>query len=257
MRLLLSILLIFFAAMLPACKTTTLEQQFQGQTDKQIFDRAQHNLKREHYAEAIKDFEALDTLYPFGEYAQQAQLDIIYAYYKNSDTDSALAAADRYIRLYPRSPGIDYAYYMRGLINLGPPSTWLDRWVRSDYASRDITGMDEAYKDFATLIKLFPESPYASEAKKRMAIIYDALATHQLQIAQYYFRRKAYVAAANRASELVIKYPGTPQVTEALEIMVESYRALGENNLASDALKTLQTNYPNSPEAKRLALRPS
>lgn len=252
MRPLLFIFITMISLFLVGCQTTTLEQQYQNQNEKQIFDRAERNLAKGNYETASKDFEALDTLYPFGSYAQQAQLDIIYAYYRNNDTDSALAAADRYIRLYPRSSDVDYAYYMKGLINMGAPETWIDRWIRTSPADRDTTGLDQAFKDFATLIQRFPQSDYAVDAKKRMAYIRNLLAAHHLRIAQYYFNRKAYVAAANRANDIVKDYQGAPQVIPALAMMVESYRALGENDLANAALQLLRDNYPNSPEAKRL-----
>lgn len=252
MRLLLLIIITLISFTLTACKTTTIEQQYKGKNEQQIFERAERNLAKGNYDTAAKDFEALDNLYPFGPYAQQAQLDIIYAYYKNSDIDSALAAADRYIRLYPRSSDIDYAYYMKGLIGMGTPEGWLDYWVKTGPADRDVSGLDQAFRDFATLVQRFPDSKYVPEARKRMAYIRNLLAAHNLRIAQYYYNRKAYVAAANRAGDVVKNYSGAPQVIPALAIMVESYRALNENDMANDALQVLVNNYPNSSEAKRL-----
>lgn len=255
MRLLLLTLITLCSFMLVACKTTTLEQQYKGQTEKQIFERAERNLANGNYDTAAKNFEALDNLYPFGPYAQQAQLDIIYAYYKSGDTASALAAADRYIRLYPRSPDIDYVYYMKGLIGMGASEGWLDYWVRTSPADRDISGLDQAFRDFGTLITRFPESKYVPAARQHMVYIRNLMAAHNLRIAQYYYNRKAYVAAANRAGDIVKNYPGAPQVIPALAIMADSYRALGERDMANDAQRILLTNYPNSAEAKQLNRR--
>jgi outer membrane protein assembly factor BamD len=253
MRLLLLIFIALCSFMLTACKTTTLEQQYKGKNEKQIFERAERDLARGNYDTAAKGFEALDNLYPFGPYAQQAQLDIVYAYYKNNDAESALAAADRYIRLYPRSPDVDYVYYMKGLVGMGVSESWLDYWTRTSIADRDVSGLDQAFKDFGTLVQRFPDSKYAPEARKRMAYIRNLLAAHNLRIAQYYYNRKAYVAAANRAGDVVKNYPGAPQVIPALEIMVDSYRALGETDMANDARQILVNNYPNSQEARRVS----
>lgn len=252
MRFLSIIIIALCAVFLVACKTTTLDEQFKGKTDKQIFEAAEHDMATKHYENAIKHFEALDALYPFSEYSQQAQLDIIYAYYKHNDSDSALAAADRYIRLYPRSPNVDYAYYMKGIIDMGQPEGWMDRWIRTNPAQRDIGGMEEAFQDFKVLVQRFPDSQYTPDAERRMLYIRNLLAQHHLEIARYYFKRKAYVAAANRANDVVIGYPQAPQVIPALGIMVKSYRALNETEMANQALQVLVNNYPDSTEARRL-----
>lgn len=244
---------LFVITALAGCKTTTAYQPYQGLSDKQILERGEYNMAKGRYEQASKDFEALDTLYPFGEYSQQGQLDIIYAYYKNDDTDSALAAADRYIRLYPRSPDVDYAYYMKGLINSGPPENWFHRWIQAPPEKRDLTGQQQAFQDFSTLVEEFPNSKYTPDARQRMVYIRNLLAEHQLEIAQYYMRHKAYVAAANRAGDVVEMYPGAPQVIPALAIMVEAYNKLNEPQMANNALRVLKTNYPNSPEAQKFS----
>lgn len=248
----LSLGLIALCLGLAGCKTTAPFQPYQGLSDKQILERGEYNVSKRHYEQATKDFEALDTLYPFGQYTQQGQLDIIYAYYKNDDAESALAAADRYIRLYPRSPDVDYAYYLKGLINSGKPEGWFDQWLQAPPEKRDLTDQKQAFQDFGALIDQFPNSKYVPDARQHMVRIRNLLAEHELEIAQYYFRYKAYVAAANRASGIVKSYPGAPQVIPALALMVESYRKLNEPELANDALRVLNTNYPNSPEAQKL-----
>jgi outer membrane protein assembly factor BamD len=239
---------------LTACKTTQPYDAYKGATAQEIFNRGESNLIHRRYEAATKDFEALDTLYPFGAYSQQSQLDVIYAYYKNGDTESALAAADRYIRLYPRGPNVEYAYYLKGLINMGPPDGWLERWGRTDPAERDTTSEEQAFSDFNQLIERFPDSPYTADARKRMFYIRNLLAQHQLEVAQFYLRRKTFIAAANRASYIVETYQGAPQVIPALAIMVQSYRALGETDMADSTQRILNLNYPDSKEAKNLTV---
>lgn len=236
--------------LLAACSTSVPYAAYKGLSDQQIYQRAEHSLTRGRYSSAVTDFEALDTLYPFGPYSQQAQLDIVYAYYKKGDFDSALAAVDRYIRLYPGGPGVDYAYYMKGLINMGAPDTWVDRWARSDPAQRDTTNMTQALQDFSLLVERYPNSSYVPEARQHMVYIRDLLARHQLQIAQYYLRYHAYVAAANRGIMVVRDYPGTPQAATALAVMVTAYRGLGENTMADRSLQSLLQDYPSSIEAQ-------
>lgn len=237
---------------LTACKTTGPHEEYKGATAQGIFDSAESNLAKRHYESAVHDFEALDAIYPFGAYAQQGQLDIIYAYYKKGDTDSALAAADRYIRLYPRADNVDYAYYMKGLINLGPMDGWMEYWTSTDIAQRDLTHMHHAFEDFSVLVNRFPNSPYTPDARKRLVFIRNILAQRQLEVAQFYMKRKVYVGAANRAADLVRDYPGAPQVIPALGILVEAYRALGQKDMADESLRILVTHYPNSEETKRL-----
>lgn len=238
--------LILVALFLVGCKTTPPFQAYQGLSDKQILERGEYNMSKRHYDQAVKDFEALDTLYPFGQYSQQGQLDIIYAYYKSDDNESALAAADRYIRLYPRSSNVDYAYYLKGLINSGDNKNWFHQWIEAPPEKLDLTDQKQAFQDFNTLIEQFPNSKYAPDARARMIYIRNLLAQHQLEIAQYYMRRKAYVAAANRAGDVVRSYPGAPQVIPALHVMVEAYTKLNEPDMANDALRVLNTNYPNA-----------
>lgn len=246
-------LFVLAIVLLAGCKTTEAYSQYKNASDKEIFNRAESHMGHGNYEAAIKDFEALDVLYPFGEYSQQGQMDIIFAYYKHGDTDEALAAADRYIRLYPRGPNVDYAYYMKGLINLGPEEGWMERWLRAERAQLDVTGLEQAFASFNMLVERFPQSKYVPDARSRMVYIRNLLAQHELELAQFYMKRKTYVAAANRASQVVEHYPGVPQTIPALAIMVQAYTALGQTQMANEAMRVLQSNYPNSPEAKKMA----
>lgn len=238
---------------LTGCKTTAPLDAYQGYTDQQIFQRGEKNMQKKNYEAAVKDFEALDALYPFGQYSQQGQREIITAYYESGDNDAALAAADRYIRLYPRSNDVDSAYYLKGIINTGPSLSWVTKWMYADPVTRDVSAEKAAFQDFTTLVERFPNSKYAPEARKRMAELRNLIAQHDLNIAQYYLERKTYVAAVNRATDLLKNYPGTPQIPAALSIIVQGYRALNEPDSANAAQNILLTKYPNSIEAKKLA----
>jgi len=239
---------LFFAG----CKTAPPLEGYQSLSDQVIFERAQSSMGKHQYDQASKDLEALDTLYPFGDYSQKGQLLIINAYYKNEETDLAYAAADRYIRLYPRSTDVDYAYYMKGVINAGATESWYQKWAKATPAQRDLSTKKQALDDFKTLVTQFPNSQYVPPAKQQIAQILNVLVQHELDIADYYFRRATYIAAANRASSIVSDYPEATQMPAALAMMVKSYRALNQPSMANTALSRLLSQYPASSEAKQL-----
>ena len=199
------------------------------------------------YERAIKLYEALEARYPFGNEAAQTQLDIAYAYYKNNDPEAALAAADRFIKTNPRSPGVDYAYYLKGLVNYNKGIGFIDRFLPTDTSQRDPSSAREAYENFAELLRRFPESKYIPDARQRMIALKNNLAMHEIHVARYYLQRKAYIAAANRASEVVAKYQRTPAVPFALQIMQEAYTKLEMTKLADDAARVYELNYPDGP----------
>lgn len=219
---------------------------YQGIPAATIFHRAEKRLAEGKYDKAVKDLEALDAIYPFGPYAQQGQLDIIYAYYMNDDDGAAIAAADRYMRLYPRSNNVDYAYYMKGLIQFNQGQTWAQRQLSLDPSPRDLTSKKQAFLTFDELAQYFPSSIYRDDALLRMAILRNFFAHKELLLAEYYFDRHAYVAAANRASGIVKHYNGTPYVEEALVLMVRSYRKLELPQMANNSLVILKATYPDS-----------
>lgn len=232
--------------LLAGCKPTTLEQRFKGMTSQTIYAGGEKALAKHQYSEAVKYFEGLEAIYPFGPYAQRGQRDIIYAYYKNNDPVSALAAADRYIHLYPQSANVDYAYYMKGLVNYERGRSWIQNAFKVDPAENDLAYMQQSFVDFNELVGRFPDSKYTPDARKRMIYIRNVLAKSELEAAQFYLRQKAYVAAINRASYIVKHFQGAPEVKSALIIMVKANRALGLKGPADQALKVLQTNYPNA-----------
>ncbi|MDG9670398.1 outer membrane protein assembly factor BamD [Hahella sp. CR1] len=214
-------------------------------SEKEYYDKAKSALDSGNFLEAARHLEDLETYHPFGRYAEQAQLDLIYAHYNSLNPERAESAAERFIRLHPESPHVDYAYYIKGLaayyadLGLGP------RFLPIDVNSRDPGRAKEAFRDFSTLVTNFPDSPYAADAEKRMLAIKERLAQYEMHVARYYIRRQAYVAAVARTQYVVENYPETPVVPEALSLMVELYRYLGMQRHADDALVLLATSYPD------------
>lgn len=250
------VLVVLSLALLAGCAKkdfATDYSAYQGKTAAQIYNEGKTDMDHGNYSHAVKAFEAMDAIYPFGPYAQQAQLDIIYAYYKSGDNTSAIIAADRYIHLYPRSKDVPYAYYMKGIVSFQPSGTWLQERFGSDRAQHDESGLQQAYADFAVVSEQYPNSEYAPDSRVRMAYIRNELAQHQLEVGQFYYEHKAYVASANRALNVVEHYEGAPQVIPALAILVRSYRNLQLNQEADYYTKLLKANYPNSQEAKSFA----
>jgi len=199
------------------------------------------------YEKAIKLYEALESRYPFGEDSAQTQLDIAYAYFKNNDPDSAIAAADRFIKMNPRSPGVDYAYYLKGLINYNRGIGFIDRFLPTDTSQRDPGTARDALNNFEELIRRFPQSKYVPDARLRMIALKNNLAMYEVHVARYYMKRKAYVAAADRASTVIEKYQKTPAVPYALLVLQEAYTKLDMPDLARDTTRVYELNYPNGP----------
>lgn len=243
MRLLLSALLVI--SVLAGCSGKDQKPAEMG--EREIYEAAQRNLKDESYALAIRNLQLLEARYPFGPYASQAQLELIYAHYRNYEPEAAIAAADRFIRLHPQHPNIDYAYYMRGLANYTEGTGLLDRFLPTDTTQRDPGSAIQAFDDFQQLLYRFPDSRYAPDAEARMTYLRARLARYEINVANYYFKRKAYLAAANRGRYVVENFPQTPAVADGLAVMVQAYQLLGLNDLAEDALSVLRENYPDHP----------
>ena len=188
-------------------------------------------------------YEKLEARFPFGNYATQAQLDIAYAYYKNDEPESALAAADRFIKQNPIHPNVDYAWYIKGLVNYNRGIGFLDRFLPTDSSQRDSGSAMDSYREFDQLIQRYPRSTYVADARQRMVSLRDNLALHEIHVADYYLRRKAYLAAAQRAATVIREYQRTPAVPKALQIMEEAYRKLNMQDLADDVQKVYALNY--------------
>ncbi|HCE09845.1 MAG TPA: outer membrane protein assembly factor BamD [Oxalobacteraceae bacterium] len=211
-----------------------------------LYSEARDELSGGGYDNAIKYFEKLESRYPFGTYAQQAQMEIAYAYYRQGDQPQALAAVERFIKLHPNHPNVDYMYYLRGLINFNDQLGLFDFLARQDQTERDPKAAREAFDSFKLLAERFPNSIYTKDAIARMKYLVDALAQHDVHVANYYYRRGAYLAAANRAQSAIKDYSGAPAVEEALYVMVRSYDALDLTDLRDDAQRVLKKNYPDS-----------
>jgi outer membrane protein assembly factor BamD len=237
--------IMLFSLLVSCASSPTGSEAYKSKPAENIFTMGERSLSKKHYKDAVRELEAFDALYPFDPRAEQTLLDLIYAYYKSSDPDSGIAAADRYIRLYPMSRRVAYALYLRGIISMERNHSWIYNAFPVDPAKRDLASLQQAFSDFQRLVSLYPDSIYAVDAQKRMIYIKMLLARHELQIAQFYFQRHAYVAAVNRASYVVEHLPGTPQVREALMIMAKSYRALGEVDCMNETLEVLRLNYPS------------
>lgn len=213
------------------------------------YQEAKHALDSGDYKLAVERFEGLISHHPFGTYAQQAQLDIAYAYYKYDEPDSALAAADQFIKLYPRHPRVDYAYYIKGLAQF-PKSEFLEEKFSLDFAQRDPRSLRESFQYFSELTQRFPNSPYAADAVQRMIYLRNALARGEMYAAEFYMQKGAYEAAANRAKYIVEHYDRTPSIPDALTLMAEAYDRLGMPALAQDARRVLELNFPDQTRKK-------
>ena len=233
-------------ALLSACAARSDDPfiAFQGQSLGQVYQTAKDSLVKRNYANAIRAYEALGVLYPFNNYSERAQLELIYSYYQNGDAPAAKVAADRFIHLYPSNPTVDYAYYMRGVADMDQDRGWYLRYVPIDLSRRDPGTMRVAFQEFAQLIHRYPGSRYVADARQRMIYLRNLFASYELHIADYYFRKKAFVAAANRANGIVQRYQGAPEVKPALIIMIKSYRILGLEDLATQSLTIFQLNFP-------------
>ena len=199
-----------------------------------------------HYEAAIKLFEKLETNYPFGTYATQAQMEIAYAHYKAQDQAEALAAVERFIKLHPNHPQVDYMYYLRGLINFNDQIGFMSFIYAQDPTERDPKATREAFAAFKELVDKFPNSKYAPDSIQRMNYLINAMASYEVHVANYYYRRGAYLASLNRAQDAVTNFATSPAREEALFIMIRSYDKLGMFDLRDDTQRIFQKNYPNS-----------
>ena len=241
------LLIVSISLLFGACSDTPDEtnDEYSDWTAEQFYKEARQNLNEKHFDKATKLYEKLEARYPFGKYATQAQMDVAYAYYKNDEPDSAIAAADRFIKLNPAHPSVDYAYYIKGLVNYNRGFGFVDRFIPTDSSQRDPGSTLDSFKDFEELLRRFPNSRYAEDSRKRIVALRNNLAMHEIHVADFYMRREAYLAAARRCGEVVKKYQRTQAVPVALEIMEQAYRKLGMTQLADDAKRVYELNYAN------------
>jgi len=213
----------------------------------QLYAQAKEALQHGNLGRAEHYYERLIARFPFGPYTEQSQLELAYAQYKDRKEEEAYSTVNRFIKTYPTHKHIDYAYYLRGLINFNRSSGLLERYIDRDQSKRDQGFSQQSFDDFAELVKRYPDSRYAADARQRMIFLRNNMARAELNIALYYLRREAFVASANRAEHIVQVYQGTPQAADALAVMAESYKRLGQDKLSDDARRVLELNAPDHP----------
>ena len=237
------LLLIAILALTAACSSDKVDENL---SETELYQQAMDELEQDSYTNAILKLKALESRYPFGQYAAQAQLELIYAYYKNSEPEAARSSADRFIRLHPQDANVDYAYYLKGLAAYDQDTGLLARFLPLDMTKRDPGAARDSFNDFAQLTRRFPDSRYSPDAKQRMIHLRNLLAAYEIHVADYYIRRQAYVAASNRGRYVVENFQETPAVGDGLAVMVESYQKLGMDELAATSLEVLKFNYPDN-----------
>jgi len=213
----------------------------------ELYQKGVGVLDDQSYDFASRIFQRLVARFPFGPYTEQSQLNLAYAQYKNDKQDDAYSTVNRFIKTYPTHRHIDYAYYLRGLINFDRSAGFIERYVGQDMTKRDQANQRQSFDDFNALLSRYPQSRYVDDARQRMIFLRNMMAQSDLNIAYFYFKRKAYVAASARAKTIIETYPQSPQSGDALAIMVDSYKALGQDKLADDAERVLKLNYPDHP----------
>lgn len=255
MKLIIPIITLYLLLNLSGCSTLTDPKEANWSPER-FYSEAKDAVKVGDYETAIKYYELLEARHPFGKYAQQAQLDVIYAYYKFEEPESAIVAANRFIKLYPRHAHVDYAYYLKGLVHFELNQGMLARLLSLDRSQRDQNAAMQSYMDFSELVALFPNSQYSKDARQRMIYLRNMLAEYELHVAKFYMKRGAFVAAANRAKTVIESYQRTPAVREALVILAKAYKIMNLNDLSNSTLKVLKLNYPDkTTEVENLVVR--
>ena len=233
--------------LLAACGTLEQPDETVGWPPDRLYSEARKDIEARNWGQAIKLLEKLEARYPFGRWAEQAQLQIAYAHYRNNERILAVAALDRFIKLHPNHPNLDYAFYMKGVVNFNEQEGLFAALGGQDLAERDLQAARDAFDAFRTLVSRFPQSRYVSDAESRMVYLIDSMAAGELAVARYYYRRGAYVAAANRAQGVVRQFPTARSTEQALVMLADSYDRLGLPELRDDTRRVLQKSFPQAP----------
>jgi len=245
-RSLIAALLLPLLVALAACSSLPADDETVGWSAQRLYGEAKDAMADKQWEKAIKYFEKLEARYPYGRFAQQAELEVAYAYWKNSEQASAIAACDRFIKLYPNHENVAYAWYLKGLVNFNELSGIFSWLTTPDMSDRDPKAAREAFLAFREVATRFPDSRYAPDAAARMRFLVNSLASNEVAVARYYMKRSAYVAAVNRAQYAVQHYPQAPAVEEAMAVLVQAYDALGMKELRDDAQRVLLKNFPDT-----------
>lgn len=234
------------ALLVAGCSSTADKDETAGWSAQRLYGEAKDEMNNRNWEKAIKHLEKLEARYPYGKFAQQAQLDVAYAYWKSGERASAIAAADRFIKLYPNHPNVDYAWYLKGLVNFNENQGIFSMLDNPDMTERDPKGSLAAFDSFKEVVARWPESKYAQDSVARMRFLVNSLASNEVHVARYYMKRGAFIAAANRAQYAVQNYPQAPAIEEAVFIMVKAYDALGMGDLRDAADRVMRKNFPDS-----------
>lgn len=213
----------------------------------EYYQAAKEQFDAQNWDAAIKLYDQLEAKFPFGRFAQQAQVEVAYAYYKQGESAQAITALEKFVKLHPNHPNVDYALYLKALANFKEDLGPFTRIVTQDLADRDPKAARESFEGFKDLVTRFPESRYAPDSRERMAYLVEALARHEVRVARYYLSRGAYLSAANRAQDAIVRFPTSPTHHESLDIMIEAYDRMGMKELRDDAKRVLAKNYPADP----------
>ncbi|MDQ7075972.1 MAG: outer membrane protein assembly factor BamD [Gammaproteobacteria bacterium] len=240
------LLLISITLLLNACASLEKEESADWKAE-QFYKQAKRDLDKGSFEQAIANFQLLEARYPFGSYTQQAQLDLAYAYYKFDEHLSAISSADHFIKLHPRHQNVDYAYYLKGLANFHRGQGLTEKFFKRDYSKINQRQLKDAYQSFDTLIRKFPDSRYNADARQRMIFLRNKMAQHELQTAQYYFKRSAYIAVVNRGHYILSHFDGAPSIPNTLALMAQAYEKLDMPELAKESWQILQENQADHP----------
>lgn len=235
-------LLLAVTALTGACSSNKAKKK--GLSAEKIYEMAKKDLDNSDFSGAIKAYEELESRFPFASVSRQGQLDLMYAYYKNREPESAEDQADQFIRENPAHPRVDYAYYIKGLATFEGIPNFIERWFRADLSKRPPIDARKSFQAFQTLLQRYPNSDYAADSRQRMVFLRDRLASYEVAVASYYLDRGAYVGAINRAKYVLENYDGAPMTRDALSIMVASYDKLGMPDLSANAQRVLAENFP-------------
>ena len=233
---------VFSLVLVSGCSSLTAKDKTIGWSAQKLYTEATEQLQSKNYEKAVDLYQKLESRYPFGRYAMQAQLNVAYAYYRMEEPESALAAISRFEKLHPDHPALAYALYLRGLVKFTQNMGFFSRFLPTDASQRGPGSTSEAYNDFAELVRRFPDTEYARDDRLRMLYLRNNLARHEIHVARYYMDRGAYLAAANRAQYVIEKYQYTPSVEDALAVLIISYDKLGMTELYQDAVRVLALN---------------
>jgi outer membrane protein assembly factor BamD len=254
MRLVILLAAFALASLVAGC-ANDLQDETAGWSAQRLYGEAKDAMASKDWPRAIRYLEKLEARYPYGRYAQQAQLEIAYAHWKDSERALAIAAVERFIKMYPNHEHVDYAWYLKGLVNFNDQYGFMSHVTTPDMTDRDPKSTRESFAAFKELVTRFPQSRYAPDAMLRMRYLVNALASHEVHVARYYMKRGAYLAAANRAQYAIQHYAQAPAIEEAVFVLVLAYDRLGMNDLRDAADRVMRTNFPDSRYLKAGGLR--